>query len=289
VTGSHAYLVPGDYTVRLTITDADGHLTKITFELVVFSLFELEIISLEFPIDPIAIGSEIVGTANFVGSTSPHTAVWDWGDGDTCTTGEDDNCSLTDPDGETPGTVTGRHTYADPGVYTVRLTITDDENNLVSAVYEFVVVYDPQGGFVTGGGWIWSQAGWCELDDVCATAEGRANFGFVSRYRRGANTPTGNTQFNFSAGSFTFLSDSYQWLVVTMGGTNAQFKGWGTVNDQAAPGSDLYEFMVWARDGGRRGEDTFRIRVWYVADGKEITVYDNGFDQVIGGGSIVIH
>ncbi len=43
--------------------------------------------------------------------------------------------------------------------------------------------------------------------------------------------------------------------------------------------------MIWARDDS---PDTFRIKIWYEAGGK-IVVYDNGFNQAIGGGSIVIH
>ena len=45
--------------------------------------------------------------------------------------------------------------------------------------------------------------------------------------------------------------------------------------------------MVWAGD---HDTDTFRIRIWCEdADASEIVVYDNGFGQEIGGGSIVIH
>jgi len=47
--------------------------------------------------------------------------------------------------------------------------------------------------------------------------------------------------------------------------------------------------MLWAGDGGRRGEDTFRIKIWYQNGNDEVTVYDNGFDQPIGGGTTVIH
>jgi hypothetical protein len=43
--------------------------------------------------------------------------------------------------------------------------------------------------------------------------------------------------------------------------------------------------MLWAGDDD---PDTFRIRIWY-EDGGEIDVYDNGFDQEIGGGNINIH
>ena len=44
---------------------------------------------------------------------------------------------------------------------------------------------------------------------------------------------------------------------------------------------------MWAGDDA---PDTFRIKIWWEeADGTEHTVYDNGSDQPIGGGSIVIH
>jgi hypothetical protein len=44
--------------------------------------------------------------------------------------------------------------------------------------------------------------------------------------------------------------------------------------------------MIWAGDGT---PDTFRIRIWWEADGDENDVYDNGFNQPIGAGNIVIH
>jgi hypothetical protein len=46
------------------------------------------------------------------------------------------------------------------------------------------VVYDPSGGFVTGGGWINSPAGACKLAWCTDETVGRANFGFVSQYRK---------------------------------------------------------------------------------------------------------
>ncbi len=80
--------------------------------------------------------------------------------------------------------------------------------------YEFIVVYDPNGGFVTGGGWIDSPAGAYTADP---SLTGKATFGFVARYQKGANAPDGNTQFQFHAAGFTFKSTSYEWLVVAGG------------------------------------------------------------------------
>ncbi|MEA3226151.1 MAG: hypothetical protein U9Q07_09385, partial [Planctomycetota bacterium] len=61
----------------------------------------------------------------------------------------------------------------------------------------------------------------------------------------------------------------------------ARFKGWGSAN-----GDEGYRFMLWAGDA----PDIFRIRIWEEDEaGNEVDVYDNGFDQEIGGGAIMIH
>ena len=161
----------------------------------------------------------------------------------------------------------------------------------------FLPVYDPTAGFVTGGGWIYSEPGYCTsaYSTVCAEAEGKAHFGFVSRYQKGATTPTGNTEFQFQAGNLNFKSTSYQWLVV-QGYTKATYKGYGTIN-----GSGNYKFLLAAYDGqgnGGDGVDKFRIKIWTEdAMGNETVYYDNemntDIDQppstAIGAGSIVIH
>jgi hypothetical protein len=108
---------------------------------------------------------------------------------------------------------------------------------------------------------------------------GKATFGFVSKYKKGASVPEGNTVFEFKAGDLNFSSTSYDWLVVNQGGANAQFKGYGTIN-----GAGNYGFMLWAGDGS---PDTFRIKIWDAET--EAVVYDNAMDQPIGGGSIVVH
>ena len=48
-----------------------------------------------------------------------------------------------------------------------------------------------------------------------------------------------------------------------------------------------YKFLIWAGDDD---PDTFRIKIWTEDDfGSETVVYDNGSNQEIGSGSIVIH
>ncbi len=177
------------------------------------------------------------------------------------------------------------------GVTELELWVADGVDTALDST--MLVVYDSSGGFVTGGGWIDSPSGAYtpeNQDDDDLT--GKASFGFVSKYKKGASVPTGNTEFTFRAGNLNFHSSSYQWLVVNQGGTNAQFKGSGSIN-----GAGDFRFMLRAGDGGKNDYDTFRIKVWEEdAAGNETVIYDNGYDgsgfengQPIGGGSIVIH
>ena len=158
----------------------------------------------------------------------------------------------------------------------------------VGGLDALVVIYDPGAGFVTGGGWFNSPFGAYAADPLLI---GRANFGFVSKYKKGATVPTGETEFNFKVGNLNFHSTSYQWLVIA--GARAQYKGVGTLN-----GAGSYGFMLTAIDGqisGGGGVDKFRIKIWDLGTGS--IVYDNqagdtdsvGLTTALGGGSIVIH
>jgi hypothetical protein len=120
---------------------------------------------------------------------------------------------------------------------------------------------------------------------------GKANFGFVSKYETGTNTPSGETEFQFKAGDLDFHSDAYEWLVVA--GPQAKFKGIGRINN-----TGNYGFMLSAVDGdmpGGGGIDKFRIKIWDKDNNDEI-VYDNNLNAVddatpttvLGGGQITI-
>src|SRR5206468_5667480 len=175
------------------------------------------------------------------------------------------------------------------GVYEVCVRGKDAANNVGLEDCTYVAVYDPTAGFVTGGGWIMSPTGAYGANPMLT---GKANFGFVSKYKAGATIPTGETEFDFSVASFNFHSEAYQWLVVS--GPLAQYKGTGAVN-----GVSGYSFLLTATDGdvsGGGGVDKFRIKIMNGGGG---VVYDNkmGADdsmtgtntQAVGGGSIVIH
>ncbi len=266
------------YPVTNTLVAVLDHLT----EFAIMAPKAPQVRPITAPVDPVAVVTAVNASAAFLDANTAdtHTAIWNWGDG-SVTQG-----TVTPANGS--GTASGSHTYTAAGVYTVKLTVTDSSGLTGQAEFRYVVVYDASGGFVTGGGWINSPAGAYAADP---TLVGKANFGFVSKYQKGATIPTGNTEFQFKVANLNFKSTAYDWLVVA--GARAQYKGVGTIN-----GSGSYNFMLTAIDGqasGGGGVDKFRIKIWSGGG----MVYDNqvGGDKsdtadpttVIGGGSIVIH
>ena len=180
-------------------------------------------------------------------------------------------------DGETTISVNSGAAISQAGIYTLVVQATDMAGLSASETHSFVV-FDPEGGYVTGGGLIDSPAGAYQPDP---SLSGNATFAFISKYVKGALTPTGTTKFQFHLADLNFFSDSYEWLVVNQSGTNAQFKGSGTINQAGS-----YKFMLWAGDGA---PDSFRIKIWEEVNGVESVIYDNGVLQPISGGAIIIH
>lgn len=174
------------------------------------------------------------------------------------------------------------HTYTTVGIYNVCLTVNDGALDSAQAC-TLAVIYDPSAGFVSGGGWIGSPAGAYRPD---ISLSGKATFGFMSKYLKGAKVPSGSTEFRFQAGGFNFYSTAYDWLVVSKDKVTAQFKGSGMVNGALDPNGKAYKFMLWAGDGA---PDTFRIKIWWEDASGEHVVYDNGFNQAISAGNIVVH
>ena len=268
-----------DYSgiVVLKVTDSYGISNTATTTVTVNNVAPT-VEAITAPIDPVVVGTTITTSADYddVGILDTHIAVWDWNDG-TPDSGAVD---------ESAGTVTGSHTYNASGIYTVKLTIMDDDGGKVSTEYRYVVVYSPDGEFVTGGGWIDSPAGAYTLD---TSMTGKANFGFVSKYKNGATVPTGATEFQLKLADFNFHSKNYEWLVID--DAHAIYKGTGTIN-----GEGDYGFMLTGIDGAVNGDgaDKFRIEVWDKAT--DVIIYDNLLDgandadlPAINGGNIVIH
>jgi hypothetical protein len=234
--------------------------------------------------DPIANGSNVINSAEYriINGTTEITS----GSMAACAT----------PACDTDGTFDSATEYVRAnvpsglpvGVYEVCVTGTDALGDESNETCSFLAVYDPNAGFVTGGGWINSPQG---ASTNYPDAIGKANFGFTSKYQKGTKVPTGQTEFQFKAGNLNLHSQSYEWLVIA--GARAQYKGTGTIN-----GTGNYGFLLTAIDGALLGSgkpDAFRIKIWDTANNDEI-VYDNQMHAsdtsdaatALGGGSIQI-
>jgi hypothetical protein len=279
---SHHYCENGIYPVEVTVTK-DGQSTASDTITVTVANVAPHIISLTGPPTiPISIGSSLNLNGVFTdpGCLDTHTVTILWDDGQTTT----ENLPVG------VYTASRSHTYTTPGVYTITFIVTDDDGGSdTRSIETYVVVYDPNCGFVTGGGWIIAPPG---SYPAGPSLSGRCNFGFVAKYKKGQSIPQGNTEFQFQLGDINFHSETYQWLVIT--GPKATFTGVGTIN-----GYGHFGLRLTAIDGkisGGGGVDKFRIKIWDIDNGN-IIVFDNNIGQsddanpttALYGGQITIH
>lgn len=264
----------GSYPVGVKVADDDGGVATGTTTVVVTNVAPT-ISGVTGPGDPLRVGTAATVGVAFTdpGTQDSHTCTFTWDDGQPAT--------VVTPAGTGSGSCASTHTYAAPGVYRVTATVDDGDGGVSPpAAYEYVVVYDPAAGFVTGAGAI-------------TTPAGRGQFTVNSQYGRTGSTPSGQVQFRVQASGLGIEATTQDWLVVS--GPNAQVKGAATVNGKAG-----YTYVLTVTDGdqsGRGGSDRFRLRVWDTASGA--TVFDNvpnrpdDIDEAspapIENGNVVIH
>jgi len=280
---SPTFFAPDDgiLTFQVTVTDSQGA-SDVDQVMVTINNRPPVTGDINAPLAPVLINTLMTTSAGFTdaGILDLHVATWDWGDGSESTG------TVVEESGQ--GFVTGEHTYVESGIYTIQLTVTDEDEGFSTSTFHYVVVYDPYGEFVTGGGWINSLIGAYALDPAII---GKANFGFNAKYRSGETIPNGQTQFGLHDADFIFHSIEYEWLVIS--GDHAIYQGTGTVNKEGG-----YGFRVSLIDGDSGGDDDidrFRIRIWNLENGD--IVYDSQMGdpigapptELLGGGSIVIH
>ena len=211
---------------------------------------------------PVMVGNTVTASATFSDADllDTHTATIDWGDGTVPTDGV-----VVEADGS--GTVSGTHAYMDAGVYTVTITVTDGFGEDTSTAE--VIVFDPDAGFVTGGGWYQSPRG-SFADDL--DWAGKATFGLSAKYEPGMTAPTGSFDLNLVGAPFMVSASVVDWLVVS--GDTARFAGPAMVN-----GMDGYSYDVTVMDGGKKG-DTISVRIM---DADGMAVYDSDGAQPVKG------
>jgi hypothetical protein len=249
----------GSFTAKLTATDGLNTVSSnaaVTVSNVTPTLSAIAITNALAPIN-----TSINASAIFTdpGSMDTHTASWNWDDGSPSSAG-----TIVENNGS--GTASASHKYTLPGVYVPKLTVTDKDGAVSSqAIYEFLVIYDPSAGFVTGGSTIKVLGAY--LANPTATYSGK--LGFNSKYKKDGSLES-ETEFELTGIKFHFHSNNAAWLIVN--GYKAEYQGTGTVEGS----NHLYGFTVTVIDGqaiGGGGTDKIRLSIWDITNGNTF-VYD---------------
>lgn len=265
----------GANTVTLTVTDNNGNVNSATAVVNVENDAPV-ILSINIVDEPTVVGENLVVSATYEDNDLV-SATWDWDDG-----------SSTEG-GFFEGIITGAHQYTEAGNYNVTLILEDGCGQQTSESINDIIIVNPSGGFVTGGGKIKSPKGaWLADKDV----SGMLYFGFVAKYHKKDTKPKGVAVIKIKDANVKFKSKSIDWLVVNSGYT-AMFEGTGKDRKH----NQHYRFRISAVDEGHgwKSEDKFRFQLWKLESGE--LVYDNQpgdpvdaeATEKISKGDIVIH
>ncbi len=148
--GSHTYADNGIYTVTATVNDDDGGSAAQTFTVVVHNVAPILTVA---PNQVVNEGS-LLAVANIGQFTDPgfnnplnvggevsekFTYAINWGDGTPLNSGPPTIDVPGSPGVPTQGSFDGSHTYADNGVYTVTVTVSDDDGGVAQQTFNVTV------------------------------------------------------------------------------------------------------------------------------------------------------
>ena len=156
--GSHVYADDGFYTVEVTVSDDDGGSDVKTFEVTVNNVDPtLAVVGDQTVNEGATLSLTDLGTFTDPGfaATETFTYTINWGDG-TATDGGPATIDVAGyPGQETIGSFDGSHVYADNGVYTVEVTVSDDDGGSDAETF-LVKVNNVVPGVVgvTGSEWV---------------------------------------------------------------------------------------------------------------------------------------
>jgi alpha-tubulin suppressor-like RCC1 family protein len=291
---SHTYTKAGTYTAKLTIRQGACERSsrqKIEVKELVLSDVSVHISFAGVNTPLVSVSAPFTGDENNVSS-----AEWNWGDGNSSVVTKSVNALLSNK------LINGFHAYAKPGLYTIKLLVTDGCGNVIVKEFKINITYDLTAVFVTGMAWVNSprHSSYAFMQE----AE-RAVCGFVAYQAKGSTTVAENTALMFLTKQMKFSSSIVDQIVIT-GNNRFSLRGKGKIINPATNEPDLrnFNFILSGIDGqyaGGTGSDRLRMRIWVAnTDGTNgELVYDNllGADDnieknassVIGGGFIVLN
>ncbi|GEM_PF-6934190 len=145
--GSHTYGDDGTYTVTIAVTDDDGGSVNSTLTVMVSNVAPAiapvmnQTVNEGSPLalSPIATITDPGFAQPTVPSAETFTASIDWGDGTPAELGQVTIDTPGAPGTPTTASLSGSHTYLDNGDYTVKLTVTDDDDATTVATFMVAV------------------------------------------------------------------------------------------------------------------------------------------------------
>lgn len=242
---THTYVDNGTFTVTVTVTDSYGAASTAT-RTVAVSNAAPAITAVTTPAAASSVGASVSAKVTFTdaGSADTHDAVIEWGDGQSTTVNA--GSALT---------ASATHVYANAGIYTVTVTVRDDDGDSAQTRSSILVVYDATAGELNGSGWI-----------PGATSGSKTSFAIDARYL-GGTTPVGTFSLSAPSVALTVTGTAFDWLVVE--GSTATVRGMGTTST-----GTTVAFQVTARDGKTANDkDRIRFRVWNPSTGA--VLYDS--------------
>jgi hypothetical protein len=179
------------------------------------------------------------------------TAVIDWGDG----TIEPGTIGSRNDGRGSQRFVVGEHKYKTPGLYTVKVTVTDAYGNSGWDYLEYAVIVHRKAGALAMAG---------TFDDPAGAGE--ASIAANVKYKLKGKFPSGKVLFTI--GDKSFVSEKLDWMAIH--GRQGWVRGQGQLN-----GVGGYEFLLAVVDDRQNLSDLVRVKVWK-ANGKMASViYDS--------------
>jgi hypothetical protein len=167
---------------------------------------------------------------------------------------------------QSPGNGTANTSINLPvGVYKIVVKINSQYYTSNPSSEVLLAVYDPSGGFATGGGWL-----------IPAGSSHKTNFGFEVKYKSDGSIKGNFEIIDHNTGN-TYKETSLSWLVID--GNKAYIYGNLSTNGQGS-----YPFFAQMIDNGTPGSNKDLFYVNIITGGEPVI-----FAKIIAGGNIKVH